>query len=743
LPQSNKNLLRNSAFATGGDAPRLWTWCGNGAVKWRFAAAPDRDGSRVVVLDAGDGASAGGFRQTVHVRGATYYRIEATLRAACTRTDPTGGAALDLTARDGDDNILDDAPGCGCAAERRSWTVWRRYYRTPKGTKKLDVTIGLRGATGRAEVESVRVVPIEDLETTGHARAMPPPPWGYPPPRRARSVLIGDDSPAAQRLAEIIALRLGHEAIQCRPADTFKNDLDRATADVIVMPSADALPKKLSLKGLDTLAEDRIVVIGLDAFCDLVNRKQDEPILKTRRLVETAEPPHAAVHFANFLTRGFALLDAFPYWSDPKQTGVYRQRVLRKTSACTKFCKAKGYEIILHNEGSTDASSRHPLCLFHATTGGGVVVIDLEPMVAHPTGEDESSLAVHILFNILGLPQNSLGQFIAPGPEPADIARELDEFASRFPAFQVRKLDGEDASSAARRVEVGAPGEQLGVPLIPPPTVLIRTGADSWDWDGVYGAFFWLKSLFLPPPFVNGTARPLLARRRIAWSPLIRPERWGRFDRDTGTPDTMVAKFDRGSVAAVIDVVATPTPRTRLVTPSDQPPYDRYACALPALTAAMLDRRHVFYAAGNALAPAELNGAGFLLEPRGCDVVAEPAAFATEFHRGAIDAGAACLRLELPGEPHAGCAHSIRRTDRAALMLEWLVGLQLGLIVLNRDAEPITLEIPLVLPDGGDLHIINDAGDVSEQRALDRNGADPLSVSLDPGSAVVLVRRNA
>ena len=86
----------------------------------------------------------------------------------------------------------------------------------------------------------MRVVPIEEAETAGHLRAVPPPPCHYGPPRQARSVRIGEDSPEARRLAEVIALRLGTDAVKRQPAGTFT--LEQADADVIFFPTPGSLP---------------------------------------------------------------------------------------------------------------------------------------------------------------------------------------------------------------------------------------------------------------------------------------------------------------------------------------------------------------------------------------------------------------------------------------------------------------------------------------------------------------------
>ncbi len=740
MAKARLNLLRNPDFSAGKVQPSAWKWTvRSGAPTWEFAAGRDPASDRTMRIRADDAGASGALVQTVRVKGCRHYRVEATLAADCVRTDPIGGVALDLVVLDGDE-VVATSPGCGCAARQRAWNVWRRYYRTPAAATHLQVRVALRGAVGDAKVESVRVVPIEAPEALSHPLAVPPPPVGCRPPNRVRSVCICDDSAAAAQLARIIGLRLGSDAVTLEPSGA-PDDKD-ARADAVILPASAPVPAGLTLKRLHKLAADTVVIIGLEAFANLVNAKHADLALKTRVLKQTVQPPHARIAFADFLTHGFALGDIFPYWWDHKLAGVYAQRHLRNTPAFRKFCKKKGYETILTNEGATDAMSGHPLCLYRGGERGGVVVIDTEPVVAHPTSEDESCLAVHLLLNMLGAPQHALGQFVVPPGKLKDLTTELDEFGTRFPAIQVHPMSDGEQATESRWVEVNATGDgHFGLPVVASPAILIRTGGAAWDWDGVYGTLLWIKSLLRPAPYSSRCVQTLLGSRRIAWTPLMRPDRWGRLDAGHAEPDGTVADFDPGSVAAVIDIASTSVTQTRVVVPEPGGPYAKYEQALAALAAALLDGRHLYYAAGDGVAHAELNGCGFLPEPAGCAVVADAASFATDLHRAAQQAGAECLRLELPAEPHAGCAHSIRRTDRVALLLEWLVGLQIGLLAVNRDAEPVTLDVPLSTPQGGRLSVIGLDGNVDRADAIAPADSAKLHLMLEPG-ATAIVERN-
>ena len=48
------------------------------------------------------------------------------------------------------------------------------------------------------------------------------------------------------------------------------------------------------------------------------------------------------------------------------------------------------------------------------------------------------------------------------------------------------------------------------------------------------------------------------------------------------------------------------------------------------------------------------------------------------------------IRLEIPSSDADYTAHSIQRTDLVATLLEQTIGLQFGLLAVNRSATPVT-----------------------------------------------------
>ena len=70
----------------------------------------------------------------------------------------------------------------------------------------------------------------------------------------------------------------------------------------------------------------------------------------------------------------------------------------------------------------------------------------------------------------------------------------------------------------------------------------------------------------------------------------------------------------------------------------------------------------------------------------------EPAAFEDDAYRSVIGGGGQVLRLEVPGYDADFSAYSIPRTDVAATLLEQVIGLQYGLIAVNRSHVPVQFD---------------------------------------------------
>ena len=73
-------------------------------------------------------------------------------------------------------------------------------------------------------------------------------------------------------------------------------------------------------------------------------------------------------------------------------------------------------------------------------------------------------------------------------------------------------------------------------------------------------------------------------------------------------------------------------------------------------------------------------------------VVCAPEAFGDPAHQDALAAGGQVMRIEVPGWDADYTAQSIHRSALAAGLLEQVIGLQFGLIAVNRGAIPLSFD---------------------------------------------------
>jgi hypothetical protein len=313
-----------------------------------------------------------------------------------------------------------------------------------------------------------------------------------------------------------------------------------------------------------------------------------------------------------------------------------------------------------------------------------------------------------LLLAILGRHQAPAGQYTVPVRTEALLREAIREAANRWEHFIVHDDDVPASEVTGQLVTVGGEDQSFGLPLAPKPVILIRSGLRGGDVESVCGVLSWFRQLLRPEPNPCPYAQSLASRFRLAWVPCVSPwerrDGWRRTDQPPQTP--MVVESDGADVAAMIDVQSCPAQRVRIV-------FAR-ADAMFKTVAEWLPRLFVAFSPGGCFAMTAAPGDAFGDRRRFAwrqvrfspQVVADPKAFTDEAHRDVLASGGCVIRIELPGCDADFVAHSIARTDLAASLVEMVIGLQYGLIALNRLPTPVQLDgFPPVAP--GDALIVN------------------------------------
>jgi len=643
---------------------------------------------RVGVTLIGAGAEGrAGFVQEVRCKPGEFYRVEADVACRLEAVGADGGLVLMLETLPpgrGAGDVLQTPPVTGAGYPV---TVAARFE-APAEVRRVRMGVFLRDARGAARVEQVRFIRILEPDETSNMLAIAPPAGVLRPPRVARRVCVCSAHAETRPLTAILRAALG--ARQVRAAAPASFTVADATADAVLLP--DALPPALrSLKALLKLAEERYVIVSLPAFARLAGSA-----LKLRRIEQDDDPIHAKVAFANYATRGFVLHDVFPHAWAGRQPGSFVQHQFQRSAACKAFCARHGFETLLLSMCDRESTSDQPISLFRLMERGGLFVLDMEPLEAAASTVGSPTPAAHLLLSILGHTQAPLGQYVVPQASEARLREELREFAWRFPGVVVHDADVPADKVTEQLVTLGQADQTYGLALQPKPMILLRSGLTAGDFESVYAAWAWLKQLVRPEPYRCPYVEPLARRFRIAWEPCAAPWEprcgWRRTDRPARRAWPRLP--EETPLAALIEVVSRPVNRVRVLLPADGEAFERHAAWLPLLAEAFLPGAQ---AAFGFTVP---DGAGFADRDafawrrvaHQVEVRVDPGLVHEDRVRPAMTAGALVVRLEVPGGDGQYSAQSILRTDVAATVLEHVIGLQYGLLAVNRTGAPVRVD---------------------------------------------------
>ncbi len=676
---ATSNRIRNADFKIVGDQLRSWSWTSRGPdIRWE----PDSTSTGVkqgVTMVCTNASSSGRFCQRLRCRGDQWYRIEAAV--SCRTIGPAETSGMGLWVR----------PETAGDDERRTWLAGtlsttgpltlRAYFKTPPNTPWLNIEIGIAEAVGEASIHGAYVAANIQPDRVSHPMALPPPAYSYAVPRTARQIFLCDETGERRPLTHILEDRFGRRNVRhVRAGDVHT---DRVASDAIIV-AGDQLPGGMrSLRAVEKLAENRIIILSLGAFAKLF---RDPP--KIRTIAQDDDPLCARVQYADGITCGFALHDVFPLSVDGATPGAMRQRQFRNGKAIRRLTKEMSFQVILDSMTDSDATSGHPLCLHRPTDRGGIIVFDVAPAECRSSSRDESNVAAYLLWNMLGADQVSMGRYIVPEDDEREYLSMMGEFCTRYGVLRCSGRERHDTI-----ITLGA-GENV-VPLLeaPRPTLLVRSGLTGHDFAGIYGVQEFLKQLVRPTPHENPYAKELVRRFRLAWVPLSAPwQPFGKFETDNGTTPQITGDFEDGSIHAIVEVTDGNRRELRVAYAFDDGQFERQAAMLRMLTTAFLDRRYFYRSSPDGHAMGDRSRSEWAWQALRPIITIDAEAFSTPFHRSALTAGAQLIRIEVPGEIGNFECNSIWRTDLAATMLEFVIGLQYGLIAMNRTRRRVVCD---------------------------------------------------
>jgi hypothetical protein len=682
----NVNRIRNADFVRGRSEPLTWKWSAKGGrANWERGVATELDGARGVTINLKGTNGAAHWSQVVVCKPQQCYRIEATVTAdleSDAEAVDAAGVVIEVQALKNDRPVgrVYVTPGI-CRAS--SPTAIRTYLETPVEVRRVRVRVGVTQAQGTACIYHVRFIEMLDADEASNILALPAPPHTLPAPQVAKNVLICSSTANSRPITRLLSAYFGDGNVKT----TDRLPAHAVDTDALILPDADAPRTIRSITGLKELAMDRVVVISLRAFADM-----SKGALKVRRVEQEDDPICAKVVFANHATRGFALNDTFSFAGPGKSPDSFVQNHFRKSEDQEQFFKNHGLITILNSVCDRDATCDRPICLYRPTPRGGLYVLDLDPVEAPGSTFGEPVLAMHLLLSILGQTQHGLGQYVVPDESESEFRGALREAALRHAPFVVHDSDLPTEEIKEQIVTIGGNDQSFGMTLSPKPTILVRSGLVAGDVESAYGAFIWFKQLVRSLPHACPYARQLAAHFRMAWVPWAaewEPRTgWRRASRDAAL-DIENPEPD-GRYALLVDVLSVPTNRVRARVDGHKKENQRYVDWLPRLFQTFQPGRYFLPAADVDQSFADRDARTWRRVNPEVEVVVDRNAFRSELHRSVLDEGGQVIRLEIPSSDADYTAYSIQRTDLVATLLEQTIGLQFGLLAVNRSATAVT-----------------------------------------------------
>jgi hypothetical protein len=637
--------------------------------------------------------------QTLRCKPDAYYRVEALVRCELVPAGPSPGfvLVLEYDVPESEKHVRLESPPIFDAPEP---VAVRTYFHAPPWCSEVRIGVGVRNAVGLAEIQEVRFIRILELDEMSHPHAIQPPFVPGPPP--VETVCVCSNGSVDRPLGSVLSLALGKDRVSCVPPKQLGS---RVAADAILLPDPEPPPALRSLKALLELAEKKIVVISLPAFVALT-----KGALSLRRIEQPDDPIHAKVVFSNGATQGFALHDCFAYAWPGKSPASFVQNQFRKNPEFDSFCKKKKFETLLVSNCDKDATSDRPICLYRETTGGGLYVLDLNPIESPASTMSEPTLAAHLLLSILRRSPSPAGQFTVPLRKEADLRDMIREAANRWDHFYVHDEEVPSEEVTHQIVTIGREDEMYGLPVASKPVILIRSGLFGGDADSVYGVWAWLRQLLLHSRHATSYAAALSARFRLAWVPSAAPwEPRDGWSVSRALPYTLTeVETEDSHIAAIIDVRTGIPNHVRVIFAQPTPAFRRAEMWLPMLSRAFSAGEFPTFACGAGHGPGSRRALSWLMLQHNLTVIAEPGAFDESVHHEIIAQGGNAIRIELPSFEANSVANSIHLSHLTVTMLERVIGLLYGVIAVNRTRNPVLLDGLGIVPPGEALILDHD-----------------------------------
>lgn len=273
-----------------------------------------------------------------------------------------------------------------------------------------------------APVKMLELHAIAERDPKCHPFANVPAPDLYQPPFPLdRIVLPGRLEALRDQLpgAEIAA-----------PPKSLRDLAARAVGAAIVIDPAwiDAL--RLTMADLERVVPLCYMLVDLGSLARLLETAG----VRARCLTRTDEyaPISARVEYADVATRGFALLDVFPYgcYAPPAR---FSARVLESTRSWKRYADETGFALLLSSQTQSESRCNDVIAASRPIGNGELIATDLPWLAAGLQGPLAApQLTREILAALLGRPIDPWAEYWNRWDDPRIVVRDIADLARRF-----------------------------------------------------------------------------------------------------------------------------------------------------------------------------------------------------------------------------------------------------------------------------------------------------------------------
>lgn len=266
---------------------------------------------------------------------------------------------------------------------------------------------------------------VAERDTKCHPLAVIPAWSQYKPPFPLERVVL-------PRALARLAVALPGQAVELVDAPTsWRAFAARAVGAAAVVDPAWIERLGVGLKDVELLAQASWLVLDLKTFADLLARAGG-PALRLRTLRTAHEIMSARSEYADVATRGFALMDVFPY-GVVTDSGGFAARTLQRSRDWRSYAEPRGFAKLLSAETPWTERSGDILCLSRPLAQGELNVSDVPWLAAGALGRPLApALALHCAAMLLGAPLDDGLQYWNRWDDFSIVLRDIADLSKRW-----------------------------------------------------------------------------------------------------------------------------------------------------------------------------------------------------------------------------------------------------------------------------------------------------------------------